>query len=101
MGDITQHFDYDANGNRTGRLIGVLAEPYTYGPASNRLEEVGTTSQTHDAAGNTTGDGTYTYNYNTAGRLTEVRAGGTWVATYTYNAQGQRTRKVRAAGETA
>ena len=50
-----------------------------------------------DAAGNTLSDrnGKRTFEYNNAGRLARFFKAGIQRGTYTYNAQGQRTRKVK------
>ena len=56
-------FGYDPNGNRTTRAFEGFNESYAYFPNSNRLNQKGTQAFTHDAAGNTTNDGTYSYTY--------------------------------------
>ena len=91
---------YDPNGNRTSRAFEGFSETYTYSANTNRLTNKGAQAIIQDAAGHTTNDGTYCYTYNNAGRLTQVDSGGTVLATYTYNAQGQRTRKVTPQGTT-
>ncbi len=70
------------------------AEPNCLAPAysasSNRIT---TSGYSYDAAGDVTGDGTYTYSWDAEGRLTKVvNGGGTAVSTNTYNALGQRVR---------
>jgi RHS repeat-associated protein len=63
--------------------------------SSNRLVSTsGTHSRvyTYDAAGNVTADGTRSFTYNNAGRLTAASGNGN-SATYTYNAFGLRARK--------
>ena len=53
---------------------------------------------THDAAERLTADGTgRTFAYNQAGQLYQVRQGGTLIATYYYDGNGLRTRKVTTA----
>jgi len=49
-------------------------------------------SYTHDASGNTIGDGNATFTYNFANRMSSASKNGV-TATYTYNALGQRVRK--------
>ncbi len=68
----------------------------SYLPNSNQLDTLGGGSIGHDLAGNRTSDqnGNRTFEYNNAGRLFRVYEGTTLIATYTYNYQGQRTRKV-------
>ncbi|VAW86915.1 Alkaline phosphatase, partial [hydrothermal vent metagenome] len=87
---------YDHNGNRTTITDGTIATNSSYKPNSNRLDTLGGTTITHDPAGNRTSDqgGNWTFEYNNAGRLFKVYEGGALVATYTYNYQGQRTKKV-------
>jgi RHS repeat-associated protein len=100
----TQSFTYDANGNRLSDGAG----SYTVTPNSNRYATIRGAGATYDAAGNLTAlatgtpPTTKTFTYNQAGRLSEVRQGATLLASYTYNAFGQRTRKaLTAAGAQA
>ncbi len=87
--------DYDANGNRQDNTT------ITYEPNSNRIATINGIAVTLDLAGNLTDDGNgWTYTYNNAGRLAEVRETGTLIASHTYNAQGQRTTKATAEGTT-
>ena len=93
----TQGFTYDANGNRLTDGGG----GYTYAPASNVMATEHGNPVVHDAAGNMIDDGQgMTFEYNQAGRLKRVYQNSTLVATYTYNALGQRTRKVTPTGTT-
>ncbi len=91
----TQNFGYDPNGNRTSDGSG----SYTPAPSSNRYATIRASTASYDAAGNllalATGSplATRTFTYNQAGRLAEVRQGGVLLASYTYNANGQRSRK--------
>jgi YD repeat-containing protein len=79
-------YGYDANGNRdtTG---------YTVGTGNELTNSPGVT-YTYDNDGNmltaTTSSGTTTYTYDYQNQLTNVEANGVMVATYTYNALGQR-----------
>ena len=99
-------FYYDANGNRISDIQGALTNSYSIGSGSNRLNDVNGQVVSRDAAGNTTADispisgGSRTFEYNNANRLFKVYAAGGLVATYTYNALGQRTRKVTPTGTT-
>lgn len=79
-------FTYDANGNRKTENTGT----YAYLTGSNRLTSVPGGSISLDATGNTLSDGVRSFSYNNAGHLSQV----TGVASYVYNAQRQRTRKV-------
>jgi RHS repeat-associated protein len=86
-----QSFSYDANSNRLSDGAG----SYTYPAASNRMQTRRGAAVTTDAAGHITNDGSgRNYVYNQAGRLAQVLQGTTLVASYTYNYQGQRSRKV-------
>jgi RHS repeat-associated protein len=89
----TQQFDYDAAGNRLSLTDDSAITSYTYATASNRLLTAGPASYQYDANGNTTADGTDVFTFNQANRLATVTRAGQPVATYTYNALGQRVRK--------
>jgi len=95
-------YGYDPNGNRTSDVINGDTTGLIYLAASNRLASRGSETITHDTAGNRTSDhnGSRTLEYNNAGRLYKIYEGGTLIATYVYNHQGQRTRKETAAGTT-
>ncbi|TCV77548.1 YD repeat-containing protein, partial [Sulfurirhabdus autotrophica] len=89
----TQTFKYDADGNRLSDGSG----SYTYSPTANRMATRLGATVTLDPAGHITADGTgRTYTYNQAGQLT-TSSKGSLLASYYYNAQGQRTRKVTTA----
>ena len=100
-------FGYDGVGNRT---IAMKDQPttdqdgsqpfYSYGylPASNRLTAINGAAQVRDAAGNLVAEGQRSFEYNQSGRLHKVMESGIEVATYIYNAQGQRTRKMSPSG---
>ena len=64
------------NSNRIDSTTGLLERAYSYDPA-----------------GNTVGDGTSTFTYTFANRMSSATRGGV-TANYTYNALGQRVRKV-------
>jgi RHS repeat-associated protein len=97
---LLREFRYDPNGNRTRYQVETFTETLAYAPNTNQLVQRGPQSITRDSAGNITNDGQFTYVYNSAGRLAQVLRDATVIATYTYNAQGQRTRKVTAQGTT-
>jgi RHS repeat-associated protein len=97
-------FTYDRVGNRQTmqEAVAGIQTTYTYHP--NGLDQLatvqttgpgGTTTQayTYDARGNLTSDGTRSYQYDAADRLTAVTAGGSPVATYVYDAAGRRARQ--------
>ena len=99
-------FDYDANGNRTSDIQGALLNNYGFAAGSNSLNDVNGQTISRDATGNTLADispltgGVRNFEYNNANRLFKVYEQGALVATYTYNALGQRTRKVSTTGTT-
>ena len=84
-------FTYDGNGNR----LTASNTEYTYTVNSNRLEQIGNKAITTDAAGNIVhnANGDWSYLYNQASRLTEVKKRSKRRGAYVYNALGQRTRK--------
>ena len=66
--------------------------------SADQYSAVGAVAPTHDANGNLTSDGTFTYGYDAENRLVLVSLGGSTVATYAYDAQGRR--KLRSTGGT-
>jgi RHS repeat-associated protein len=98
---LNQSWTYDANGNRLTQG-GNQASTYTVSATNNRISSISgalTRSYSHDAAGNTTGDGTATFTYNDAGRMISASKGGV-TTTYAINALGQRVRKTTAGNST-
>ena len=92
----SQGYQYDASGNRTQTSIGAASYTDTIDSSSNKLmNTTGPTpakSNSYDAAGNLTGDGTVTYTYSDRGRLAKVSIGSRDV-NYLYNGWGQRVSK--------
>ncbi|MFJ2988645.1 RHS repeat-associated core domain-containing protein [Collimonas sp. NPDC087041] len=92
----TQSFQYDQNGNRTQATFG--SGSYTNTIAANSNQLTATTgplppkSNTYDAAGNLTSDGTISYTYNDRGRMVSATNGGNTV-TYSHNGIEQRVQK--------
>ena len=91
---------YDPNGNRTGLSLNGSLSAYTVEATSNRV--TGTTNPArsfgYDSAGNTTQDSSgYTATYNLRGQLATLTKNGV-TTRYTYNAAGQRVRKVSSTG---
>ncbi len=105
---------YDAAGNGTGVAGPQGTLSYTYNGSNQRLSmiqpqgtvrygynsagqliQAGSTTYTHDAAGNRTsvvgagGTGSATYGYNDAGQMTSVTTGGA-TTTYGYSGNGER-----------
>jgi len=84
-------WSYDAWGNRTAQnATSGTCDTSSLGYNSNN--QIVTPSRfQYDAAGDLTGDGSQTYTYDAAGRITAVDGGST--ATYVYDAFGRRARK--------
>jgi RHS repeat-associated protein len=94
---VTTTYAYDAAGNLTGvHENGVPTESYTFN-AGNEITNAG---YAYDANGNLTADGTYTYTYDAANQLIEVKQGQTTLASMTYDYAGRRTSLATAAGTT-
>jgi len=83
--DLYGNTSCSLNGNTQG-----LCPQYSFN-ANNQISNAG---YTHDAAGNLTYDGTYTYEYDAEGRVHEVLEGGSAISTTTYNALGEAAERV-------
>jgi RHS repeat-associated protein len=103
-------YTFDAAGSIASRLDDVnstyalAAGNTTVGVSSTSNRITGTTgtlqrTYAYDAAGSVTGDGTATFTYNFADRMSSATKSGV-TATYTYNALGQRVRKTLGAATT-
>jgi RHS repeat-associated protein len=76
-------FAYDAIGNL---VADTGSGAFTYGPATpNVASSAGAVVLTHDAAGNRTGKGSWSYAYDSLGRMTEVRRAGALVGVNHYD----------------
>ncbi len=87
-------------GNRTNLTVGATPYAYTMAAASHRLSSVaGPTAQTntYDAAGNLTANGSATFTLSDRGRLSTAVAG-TSTVNYLYNALEQRVRRAGPSG---
>lgn len=99
--NVSQAFEYDANGNRIKARFGSRTYANKIHFASNRM--TGTTgplpakTNTYDSAGNLTGDGSAKYIYGTTGRLAAVESAGV-TTRYAYNGFGERVAKTGAGG---
>lgn len=94
-------YTYDPNGNRVCKGEGLPVTNYSYWSASNKLQATTggeVASYAHDANGNTTNDGTHSYQYNQADRLATVDSGVT--ATYKYDGLGRRAQKTASGATT-
>jgi len=94
-------FRYDAVGNRLSRTADGVVEPASYEPGSNRISAFGDEQYVLDPNGNTTAIAVnaapgVTYAYSSHDRLVEITNEQTSssVATYRYDALGQRVSKV-------
>ena len=102
----TNSLGYDQNGNRTSDSI----DTYAYVTHSNRLDSISAEAVLLDAMGNTLAQKDRSYTYNQAGRLTtasttttrkvkgQTVTETTQLASYAYNALGQRIQKTLADG---
>ncbi len=92
-------YAYDRFGHRTSKTNDGQITHYRYVTGSDQvaaridangevLEEYG-----YDSDGNRTRAGDWQYQYNAAGRLSQVHKSGQWVASYTYDANGKRISK--------
>jgi len=93
----TQTLDSSANLNLTTGL-----ETFTNASTSNKLNNISgavTKTYAYDNDGHTLSDGSRTFTYNAAGRLTTASNAGL-TTTYTYNALGQRVKKTNTNGTT-
>ena len=79
--------------------LAALTETATIDLNSNRVQNIGATSITHDANGSITNDGIYSYTYDARGRLVHM-TGTPGTVTYQVNALGQRVMKTSIAGIT-
>jgi len=102
-------YGYDEVGNRESKIAqataGTITETYQYASDSNRLSSVAVDNGNvitarplgYDDVGNITQDerdgSTFIYSYNHNNRLNQVTDGQNTLATYLYNAQGQRVAK--------
>jgi RHS repeat-associated protein len=87
-------YSYDKNGNRQCKGETSPASTYAYTASTNKLASSSggeVAAYGYDNNGNTTGDGTHTYQYSQADRLATVDSGAT--ATYTYDGDNRRSIK--------
>jgi RHS repeat-associated protein len=96
-----ESYTYNPTGDRlskTGTGTGLATGTYSYTPGTHQLSSIGSAPRTTDANGNTTATlsagQSFGYGYNARNRMTIVQSGGATVGSYTYNAMGQRVRKV-------
>lgn len=87
-------YTYDAIGNR----LTDSANSYSYTSGSSILSAVNANAITTDAGGYITATTGHSYTWDAAGRLASVSDSGGTLATYTYDANNQRTSKTTASG---
>ncbi|MFC5740533.1 RHS repeat-associated core domain-containing protein [Dyella tabacisoli] len=97
-GKAVEAYTYNKTGDRLSKTGGLWATgAYTYASGTHRLTATGDASRTYDAAGSTVtsqlGGDQYVYRYNARHRLETVNRNGQDVASYVYDANGQRVRK--------
>ena len=98
---IIDHYTYDKTGNRTSFTDSLGTKAYAYPSTSHRLSSVAGENRTYDAVGNTLSIGAAReFDYNDAGRMSEVRNGGAVAMNYAYNGRGEQIRKHLGASET-
>lgn len=98
---IIDQYTYDKTGNRTSYTDSLGTKAYAYPSTSHRLNSVAGENRTYDAAGNTLSIGTNrVFDYNDAGRMSQVRNGGVLAMEYAYNGRGEQVRKHLGASET-
>ncbi|MHB1272808.1 MAG: RHS repeat-associated core domain-containing protein, partial [Rhodanobacter sp.] len=102
-GIVLESYTYNRTGDRLSKTAAGLATgAYLYTAGTHQLASIGNAARANDADGNTTasviGGSTYGFGYNGRNRLTLVQQNGQTVATYTYNALGERIGKATGAG---
>jgi YD repeat-containing protein len=91
---MLQAYAYDQTGNRTSATVGGTTTAYSTGSTSHRLNAVGTTTRSYDAAGNTTQIGaSKSFVYDDHGRLRQTLDAGVPIRDYAYNGLGQQVRR--------
>ena len=100
---LLQGYSYDATGNRTSKTDAGATQTYTYPSTSHRLSQVGATSRSYDAVGNTAAIGgtAKEFVYTAANRMGQVKQGGNAVMNYAYNGRGEQTRRYPTTTSTA
>lgn len=97
-GSAIETYTYNKASDRTSKTsTGLDAGTYGYQVGTHRLASIGNAARVYDPNGNTAasvrGGTSYGYGYDARNRMTVVQQNGATVATYTYNALGQRVAK--------
>jgi len=93
-------FSYDSTGNRLQEVSGAEVISYEHQPGSNRLIAIDEVPVVLDANGNTLVLRDLVLEYDVHNRLVGVQRSGLTIATYVYNALGQRIQKTLSGGNT-
>jgi RHS repeat-associated protein len=96
----TKGYTYDGVGNRLTRAHGAVTQTLSYTASSNRLATHDGQTVSLDAEGNTLANPAenLSFTYGSHNRMIEAYVGAVLQATYVYNGQGQRVKKVEATG---
>jgi len=98
---VLDTYAYDKTGNRLSYTDSFGTRAYAYALDSHRLSSVAGENRTYDAVGNMLSIGTAReFDYNDAGRMSQVRNGGVVSMRYAYNGRGEQVRKHLGAIET-
>ena len=98
-GQAIEAFTYNQTGDRLSKTsaVGLATGTYGYQAGTHWLTSIGNSARSYDLSGNTTGSAssgeTFGYSYDGRNRLTLIQRNQQTVATYTYNARGQRVAK--------
>ncbi|HEY0199868.1 MAG TPA: RHS repeat-associated core domain-containing protein [Rhodanobacter sp.] len=95
---VLEGYSYTKTGDRLSKTASGLATgSYLYTTGTHQLASVGGFARSSDANGNTTntavGAETFVFGYNGRNRMASAQRDGSTVATYTYNAMGERIGK--------
>lgn len=98
-GTAIEAYTYSKTGDRLSKASSGLATgAYGYQANTHWLTSIGSGAYTYDAIGNVTGSAiggeSFGYGYNGRNRLIVVQRNGQTIATYAYNAAGQRIAKI-------
>jgi YD repeat-containing protein len=91
---LLEGYAYDKSGNRTSATVGAATTPYAYSTASHRLDSVGSTARSYDAAGNTLqiGGAAKSFVYDDRNRMRQYLESGIVKRNYDHNGRGEQVR---------